>query len=89
MPEVRTIVGHGQMDERTLEKVTVSFGHGNYDALVSTSIIESGIDIPNANTLIVDRADWFGMAQLYQLRGRAAQRTSGLCLFLPCWRWTT
>ncbi len=73
VPEVRTIVGHGQMDERTLEKVMVSFGHGNYDALVSTSIIESGIDIPNANTLIVDRADWFGMAQLYQLRGRVGR----------------
>jgi transcription-repair coupling factor (superfamily II helicase) len=72
-PEVRTIVGHGQMDERTLEKVMVAFGHGNYDALVSTSIIESGIDIPNANTLIVDRADWFGMAQLYQLRGRVGR----------------
>ncbi len=73
MPELRTIVGHGQMHERTLEKVMIAFGRGDYDALVSTSIIESGIDIPNANTLIVDRADWFGMSQLYQLRGRVGR----------------
>ncbi len=73
VPELRTIIGHGQMHERTLEKVMISFGRGDYDALVSTSIIESGIDIPNANTLIVDRADWFGMAQLYQLRGRVGR----------------
>ncbi len=73
VPEIRIIVGHGQMNERTLEKVMLSFGRGDYDALVSTSIIESGIDIPNANTLIVDRADWFGMAQLYQLRGRVGR----------------
>lgn len=73
VPEIRTIVAHGQMHERTLEKVMIAFGQGDYDALVSTSIIESGIDIPNANTLIVDRADWFGMAQLYQLRGRVGR----------------
>ncbi len=73
VPELRTIVGHGQMHERTLEKVMNAFGRGDYDALISTSIIESGIDIPNANTLIVDRADWFGMAQLYQLRGRVGR----------------
>jgi transcription-repair coupling factor (superfamily II helicase) len=73
VPEVRTIIGHGQMDSRTLEKVMTVFGRGEYDVLVSTSIIESGIDIPTANTLIVDRADWFGMAQLYQLRGRVGR----------------
>lgn len=73
VPELRTIIGHGQMHERTLEKVMIAFGRGDYDALVSTSIIESGIDIPNANTLIVDRADWFGMSQLYQLRGRVGR----------------
>lgn len=73
VPELRVIVGHGQMHERTLEKVMLAFGRGDYDALISTSIIESGIDIPNANTLIVDRADWFGMAQLYQLRGRVGR----------------
>ncbi|MBZ0290976.1 MAG: transcription-repair coupling factor [Anaerolineae bacterium] len=73
VPELRTIVAHGQMNEHTLEKVMIAFGRGDYDALVCTSIIESGIDIPNANTLIVDRADWFGMAQLYQLRGRVGR----------------
>ncbi len=73
VPEARTAVGHGQMDERTLERVMVEFAHGEYDILVSTSIIESGIDIPNANTLIVDRADGFGLAQLYQLRGRVGR----------------
>jgi transcription-repair coupling factor (superfamily II helicase) len=73
VPEARTVLGHGQMDERTLERVMIEFAHGEYDILVSTSIIESGIDIPNANTLIVDRADWFGLAQLYQLRGRVGR----------------
>jgi transcription-repair coupling factor (superfamily II helicase) len=73
VPEARTVLGHGQMDERSLERVMVEFAHGEYDVLVSTSIIESGIDIPNANTLIVDRADWFGLAQLYQLRGRVGR----------------
>jgi transcription-repair coupling factor (superfamily II helicase) len=73
VPEARLITGHGQMDERLLEKVMIAFTHGEYDVLLSTSIIESGIDIPNANTLIIDRADWFGMAQLYQLRGRVGR----------------
>lgn len=73
VPEARLVTGHGQMDERLLEKVMSAFAHGEYDILLSTSIIESGIDIPNANTLIVDRADMFGMAQLYQLRGRVGR----------------
>ncbi len=73
VPEARTVVGHGQMDERRLEGVMERFGNGEYDILVSTSIIESGLDIPNANTLLVDRADWFGLAQMYQLRGRVGR----------------
>ena len=73
VPEARCIVGHGQMHERTLENVMSAFSHGEYDVLVSTSIIENGLDIPNVNTLIVDRADWFGMAQLYQMRGRVGR----------------
>jgi transcription-repair coupling factor (superfamily II helicase) len=73
VPEARIGVGHGQMNERQLESVMAQFGRGEYDILISTSIIESGLDIPNANTLIVDRADWFGMAQLYQLRGRVGR----------------
>jgi len=73
IPEARMVIGHGQMDERLLENVMMSFGNGEYDVLLATSIIESGLDIPNANTLIVDRADLFGMAQLYQLRGRVGR----------------
>lgn len=73
VPEARVVVAHGQMDERLLETVMEQFGNGEFDVLVSTSIIESGLDIPNANTLIVDRADWFGLAQLYQLRGRVGR----------------
>jgi transcription-repair coupling factor (superfamily II helicase) len=73
VPEARIISGHGQMDERLLEKVMSDFGRGEYDILLSTAIIENGIDIPNANTLIVDRAELFGMAQLYQLRGRVGR----------------
>jgi transcription-repair coupling factor (superfamily II helicase) len=73
IPEARIAVGHGQMSERELEQVMLSFVAGDVDVLVSTSIIENGLDIPNANTIIVDRADWFGLAQLYQLRGRVGR----------------
>ncbi len=70
MPGVRFLVAHGQMHEKELEKVMVSFLNREADVLVCTSIIESGLDIPTANTLIVDRADMLGLAQLYQIRGR-------------------
>ncbi|MBN1966359.1 MAG: transcription-repair coupling factor, partial [Anaerolineae bacterium] len=73
VPEARIAVAHGQMDETQLERIMFEFAQGETDVLVSTSIIESGLDIPNANTLIVDRADWFGLAQLYQLRGRVGR----------------
>ena len=73
VPEVSIAVGHGQMAERALESVMLEFAAGNVDVLVCTSIIESGLDIPNANTLIVNRADQFGLAQLYQLRGRVGR----------------
>jgi transcription-repair coupling factor (superfamily II helicase) len=66
-------VAHGQMDEKTLERRMLSFLRGEADVLVATSIIESGIDIPQANTLIVERADIFGLAQLYQIRGRVGR----------------
>ena len=69
-PAARVLVAHGQMQERQLEKVMLSFLAGEADVLVTTSIIESGIDIPTANTLIVERADMLGLAQLYQIRGR-------------------
>jgi transcription-repair coupling factor (superfamily II helicase) len=72
-PNMRFEVAHGQMDERELEKRMLSFLRGDADVLVCTSIIESGIDIPQANTLIVERADTFGLAQLYQIRGRVGR----------------
>ncbi|MBN2117007.1 MAG: transcription-repair coupling factor [Anaerolineales bacterium] len=73
VPEARVDVGHGQMPETQLASVMHRFNAGDTDVLLSTTIIESGLDIPNANTLIVDRADTFGLAQLYQLRGRVGR----------------
>jgi transcription-repair coupling factor (superfamily II helicase) len=70
VPEARIAVGHGQMPEDELEQVMTDFGEHKFDVLVCTTIIESGLDLPNVNTLIVDRADRFGLAQLYQIRGR-------------------
>jgi len=72
-PRARIVVGHGQMEEEELERVMLSFLAHESDVLVCTSIIESGLDIPNANTIIVDRADTFGLAQLYQIRGRVGR----------------
>lgn len=73
IPEARLAVAHGQMDEEQLANRMEQFASGEIDVLISTSIIESGLDIPNANTLIVDRADTFGLSQLYQLRGRVGR----------------
>jgi len=72
-PEARIAIGHGQMPEHELSDVMHKFTNGEVDILLSTTIVESGLDIPNANTLIVDRADTFGLAQLYQLRGRVGR----------------
>src|SRR6201989_2145620 len=72
-PQLRFTVAHGQMDEKQLEERMMGFLRGDADVLVSTSIIESGIDIPQATTLIVDRADMFGLSQLYQIRGRVGR----------------
>jgi transcription-repair coupling factor (superfamily II helicase) len=73
IPQARITVGHGQMPEADLEDVMVSFGNQETDVLVCTTIIESGLDMPNVNTIIIDRADRFGLAQLYQLRGRVGR----------------
>ncbi|MEV4005813.1 transcription-repair coupling factor [Actinomadura sp. NPDC049753] len=73
VPEARIAVAHGQMNENELEKVMVDFWEKNYDVLVATTIVESGLDVPNANTLIVDRADMYGLSQLHQLRGRVGR----------------
>ena len=73
VPEAEIAVGHGQMPEDTLEKVMNSFAQGKVDILVCTTIIESGLDMPNANTIIINKADKFGLTQLYQLRGRVGR----------------
>ncbi len=73
LPDARVAIGHGQMSEDDLATVMVDFESGKYDVLVCTTIIESGLDIPNVNTIVVERSDRFGLAQLYQLRGRVGR----------------
>jgi len=73
IPEARVAIGHGQMRERELEGVMADFYHKRFNVLVCTTIIETGIDVPSANTIIIDRADRFGLAQLHQLRGRVGR----------------
>ena len=75
MPSLRIAIGHGQMTETELEQVMVEFIAGKYDLLLCTTIIESGLDIPNCNTIIIEEADKFGLSQLYQLRGRVGRFT--------------
>ena len=83
VPEARVRTAHGQMNEHLLEQVMVDFWEKQFDVLVSTTIVESGLDIPNANTLIVDRADMFGLSQLHQIRGRVGRsRERGYAYFL-------
>jgi len=82
VPEVKVAVAHGQMPATELEDIMNAFYDGAYDVLLSTTIVESGLDIPTANTLIVHRADMFGLAQLYQLRGRVGRsKTRAYALF--------
>ena len=82
VPEARIAVAHGQMPEAALEQIMVGFWEKDFDVLVATTIVESGLDIPNANTLIVDRADMFGLSQLHQLRGRVGRgRERGYAYF--------
>jgi transcription-repair coupling factor (superfamily II helicase) len=85
VPEARVAVAHGQMDEGTLEQVVLAFWEGEYDVLVCTTIIESGIDMPTVNTLVVDRADVLGLGQLHQLRGRVGRsgQRAYAYLFVP------
>lgn len=73
IPDAKIVIGHGQMEKDELEQVMRTFVNGDADILLATTIIESGIDIPNANTIIIDRADRFGLADLYQLRGRVGR----------------
>ena len=73
MPQARVVVGHGQMPEAELERAMLAFMDGEYDVLCATSIIENGLDIPRANTIIINRADRHGLSELYQLRGRVGR----------------
>ena len=82
VPEARIAVAHGQMDEGTLERVVLDFWEGAFDVLVCTTIIESGIDMPTVNTLVVDRADLLGLGQLHQLRGRVGRAGSRAYAYL-------
>jgi transcription-repair coupling factor (superfamily II helicase) len=82
VPEATLAIGHGQMPEDKLSRVMLDFAQGKYDVLVCTSIIESGLDIPNVNTIIMNRADQFGLAQLYQLRGRVGRSTAQAYAYL-------
>ncbi|WP_052666073.1 transcription-repair coupling factor [Nitriliruptor alkaliphilus] len=83
VPDVRVEVAHGQMDEKALERVMVRFWEREFDVLVATTIIEAGLDIPNANTLIIERADVLGLSQLHQLRGRVGRSSErGYAYFL-------
>jgi transcription-repair coupling factor (superfamily II helicase) len=82
LPSARITVGHGQMTETALEQTMLDFVQGEYDILCATAIIESGLDIPRANTIIIDRADLFGLAQLYQLRGRVGRSSERAYCYL-------
>ncbi len=86
VPDARVAIAHGQMDEGSLEQVVLDFSEGRHDVLVCTTIVESGIDMPTVNTLVVDRADLLGLGQLHQLRGRvgrADRRAYAYLLFPP------
>lgn len=82
LPDLKIAVGHGQMEEGDLEKIMIGFINGDFDVLVCTTIIESGIDITNCNTLIIEGADRFGLAQLYQIRGRVGRFTKQAYAYL-------
>ncbi len=84
LPDIKFAVGHGQMRERELEKIMADFYHNRYQVLVCTTIIETGIDVPNANTMIIDRADHLGLAQLHQLRGRVGRSHHQAYSYLLC-----
>lgn len=82
VPDAVVAYAHGQMDKRMLEKIMYEFVNGEIDVLVSTTIIETGMDIPNCNTMIIENADQFGLSQLYQLRGRVGRSTRTSYAFL-------
>jgi transcription-repair coupling factor (superfamily II helicase) len=82
VPKARVVVGHGQMNEKELESVMLKFVRGDADVLVSTTIVENGLDIPRANTILINRADRFGLSELYQLRGRVGRSSNRAYAYL-------
>ncbi|MGI8746975.1 MAG: helicase-related protein, partial [Deinococcus sp.] len=82
VPEARVGVAHGRMDEDELEEIMLGFEEGAFDVLISTTIVETGLDIPDANTILIERADRLGLAQLYQLRGRVGRRSLAAYAYL-------
>ncbi len=89
IPDCRVAIGHGQMKPEELEKIIMGFINYDYDVLLATTIIESGIDIPNANTIIINQAQNFGLSDLHQMRGRvgaATKKLSVICWHLLCHR---
>ena len=90
IPDCRVAIGHGQMEPTELEKIILDFVNYDYDVLLATTIIESGIDIPNANTIIINQAQNFGLSDLHQMRGRVGRTLAiwGVVFILPCRIWT-
>src|SRR5207249_5197435 len=82
VPTARYVVAHGQIDDRKLERVMVEFADAEHDVLVCTTIIQPGLDIPNVNTILIDRAGHLGLAQLYQLRGRVGRSAAKAYAYL-------
>ena len=82
VPGARVVVGHGKMEKNQLEDVMIRFVNKEYNVLICTTIIETGIDIPNANTIIVENADKFGLSQLYQIKGRVGRSNRGAYAYL-------
>jgi transcription-repair coupling factor (superfamily II helicase) len=82
VPDARIVIGHGQMDEDALERAMLDFMAHKYDVLLATTIVENGLDIPNANTIVINRADRYGLSQLYQLRGRVGRSDRAAYAFL-------
>ena len=82
VPDARVITGHGQLEGKELEARVLDFMDGKYDVLVSTTIVESGVDVPNANTIFINDAQKFGMADLHQMRGRGGRSNKKACCYL-------
>jgi transcription-repair coupling factor (superfamily II helicase) len=81
VPNARVGIGHGQMEGKKLEELMLAFMNGEFDVLVATTIIESGLDVPNANTIFINNANNFGLSDLHQMRGRGTKQQEGVLLF--------